>query len=171
MEQTLCEMLEYRGFDDIQFMSSYWIATGVDKKIIIFFSKHQKLCVKNIKEYTSIIESESNVDYILIIHYNNITSFAKNSLEIDIKTPFQLFNHSELSLNITKHKLVPKHEILSKTEKDEFLKKNKFKLHNLPRILISDPVIKFIYGVKGDVIKITRQSETTGKSLYYRVVV
>ena len=76
-----------------------------------------------------------------------------------------------MALNITKHKLVPKHEILSKIEKDEFLKKNKFKLQNLPRILTSDPVIKFIYGVKGDVIKITRQSETTGKSLYYRVVV
>lgn len=171
MEQTLCEMLEYRGFDDIQFMSNYWIATGVSSKIIIFFSKHQKLCVKNIKEYSVIVDTESNIDYIIIIHYNNITSFARNSLESDIKIPFQLFNHSELSLNITKHKLVPKHEIMSKLEKDTFIKQNNFKLQNLPRILISDPIIKFIYGVKGDLIKITRQSETAGSTLYYRVVV
>ena len=172
MEQILSEMLEYRGFDDIKTSheNTYWVATGLHKKIFIFFCKNKKLCVKSIKEFCDITENEEHIDYIIIIYSNNITSFAKQSLINDIKCPFQLFNETELSFNITKHILVPKHEIMDINEKNNFLKKNNFKLKNLPRIFESDPVIKFIYGKKGDIIKITRQSESSDSAFYYRVV-
>ena len=67
--------------------------------------------------------------------------------------------------------LIPKHEILSEKEKDELLKKYKITLRNLPKILVSDPVVVALKAKVGDVIKITRNSPTAGKSIYYRAVI
>jgi DNA-directed RNA polymerase subunit H len=69
------------------------------------------------------------------------------------------------------HIYVPKHEIISKQEGQEILKKYNCKPTELPLIFVDDPAIKLL-GVKpGDVIKITRKSPTAGISLYYRYVV
>ncbi len=69
------------------------------------------------------------------------------------------------------HIYVPKHEIISKQEAEEVIKKYNCKPTELPLIFVTDPAILGL-GVKpGDMIKITRQSPTAGKSLYYRYVV
>lgn len=74
-------------------------------------------------------------------------------------------------IDITKHNLVPKHELLNDTEKEEILKKYGINIKQLPRILITDSAIKLLNTKVGDVIKITRKSETAGETVYYRVVV
>ena len=72
---------------------------------------------------------------------------------------------------IKNHVLVPKHELLDAKAKDAVLKKYGVELNQLPIILKDDPAIK-TFGVKpGDVIEITRESVTSGMSIYYRVVV
>ena len=71
---------------------------------------------------------------------------------------------------ILNHTLVPKHEVLSKKEAKKFLEENKLEKSQLPRILQSDPVVKAIKAKKGDIIKITRDSITAGKAVYYRIV-
>ena len=69
------------------------------------------------------------------------------------------------------HIYVPKHEIISKQEAEEVLKKYNCKPTELPLIFVNDPAILGL-GVKpGDMIKITRKSPTAGESLYYRYVV
>ncbi|BFI73463.1 DNA-directed RNA polymerase subunit H (EC 2.7.7.6) [Nanoarchaeota archaeon] len=74
-------------------------------------------------------------------------------------------------IDITKHYLVPKHELLSEEEKQELLKKYNIRLSDLPRIKISDPAIKNLGAKPGDIVKIIRNSPTAGESVYYRVVV
>jgi DNA-directed RNA polymerase subunit H len=74
-------------------------------------------------------------------------------------------------MEIEKHKLVPKHILLSEEEKEELLKKYGITLRELPRILSSDPMAKVLNAKVGDVIKIIRESPTAGVSEYYRVVV
>ena len=74
-------------------------------------------------------------------------------------------------IDITKHQFVPKHILLSDKEKEELLKTYGITLKQLPRILITDPVIKLLKGKVGDVVKIVRKSPTAGETVYYRVVV
>jgi len=73
--------------------------------------------------------------------------------------------------DVLKHELVPKHIILTEEEKKELLEKLNITPKQLPKILISDPVVKAIGAKKGDIIKIIRKSVTAGESIYYRVVV
>jgi DNA-directed RNA polymerase subunit H len=69
------------------------------------------------------------------------------------------------------HIYVPKHEIISKQEAEEVLKKYNCKPTELPLIFVIDPALLGL-GVKpGVMIKITRKSPTAGESLYYRYVV
>jgi DNA-directed RNA polymerase subunit H len=69
------------------------------------------------------------------------------------------------------HVYVPKHEIMTKKEAEEILKKYNCKPTELPLIFVTDPAIMGL-GVKpGDMIKITRKSPTAGQSNYYRYVV
>ena len=75
------------------------------------------------------------------------------------------------AFNIFKHKLVPKHEILSKEEAEELLKKYRIKPWQLPWIKASDVAAKMIGAKPGDVLKITRESPTAGRAVAYRYVV
>jgi DNA-directed RNA polymerase subunit H len=69
------------------------------------------------------------------------------------------------------HELVPKHEILTKLERKELLERLGATEKQLPRIQLTDPAIKNMDAKLGDVVKITRKSQTAGYSTYYRIVV
>lgn len=71
---------------------------------------------------------------------------------------------------IKDHFLVPRHEILSDEQVREVLMRYRVDRSKLPKIFINDPALP--EGAKiGDVVKITRRSETAGEAIYYRVVI
>jgi len=67
--------------------------------------------------------------------------------------------------------LVPKHEVLSKEEAEELLRSLGVKKEQLPKIKATDPIAKEIGAKVGDIVKITRESLTAGKSVAYRLVI
>ena len=73
--------------------------------------------------------------------------------------------------NIQKHIFIPKHIKLSEQEKNELLKKYNISLNQLPAIYETDPAIKEMNLVPGEVVKIIRESPTASESIFYRVVV
>jgi DNA-directed RNA polymerase subunit H (RpoH/RPB5) len=73
-------------------------------------------------------------------------------------------------IDVSKHELVPRHEIVDEKEKEELIKKYG-SLKHFPKIYSSDPQVKIIGAKPGDLIKIIRKNEVTGESVYYRVVV
>jgi DNA-directed RNA polymerase subunit H len=72
---------------------------------------------------------------------------------------------------VTEHIYVPKHEILSEEEAQELLKRLHARPEQLPYIRASDPVVRELGAKPGQILKITRKSETAGESVYYRYVV
>ncbi len=75
------------------------------------------------------------------------------------------------SVDITTHILVPKHSKLSMDELNALLEKLNISISQLPKILKSDPAIRNLNPEVGDVILIERDSPTSGKANYYRVVI
>ncbi|MEN6329066.1 MAG: DNA-directed RNA polymerase subunit H [Methanobacteriaceae archaeon] len=72
--------------------------------------------------------------------------------------------------DILKHELVPDHVILKKNQIKKVLKEMEVYPEQLPKIKLDDPVAKAIGAKEGDIIKITRKSQTAGKFVSYRLV-
>lgn len=118
---------------------------------------------------------------VLVIH-KNMTSFAKKYLvqahserqnadqdkdrkRLDLNVFFEV----ELVVNIMEHEMVPRHTLLSKEEKKALLARYKVTEEQLPRILLSDPVAKYLGLKRGQVLEIARDSETAGRYTTYRI--
>ncbi|MCH8004234.1 MAG: DNA-directed RNA polymerase subunit H [Nanoarchaeota archaeon] len=70
-----------------------------------------------------------------------------------------------------KHIFIPKHLQLSDSQKEKLLEKYNISEKELPRILKTDPAIISLNSKPGDVIKITRKSQTAAEAVFYRVIV
>jgi len=72
---------------------------------------------------------------------------------------------------VTDHVLVPKHEILSEEDKRRILTQYNATEDQFPFLFSIDPVVREIGAKPGDMVKITRVSDTAGETTYYRYVV
>lgn len=69
------------------------------------------------------------------------------------------------------HFLIPVHEKLSEKEKKVLFEQYNITIKELPKISVKDPSIRHLDAHVGDVIRISRNSEITGKAIYYRGVI
>ena len=75
------------------------------------------------------------------------------------------------SFKVSTHFLIPKHELLTKEESAQVLARFNSSPAQLPYIQSTDAIVKEIGAKPGDFVRITRASETSGTSTYYRYVV
>ena len=192
--KTLNKMMEDRGYigeenqKDITF--SKWLESNNYRATLkgIFYKKDEKnpeaiirlffeyidkvkISAKEIENFILIMK-DAKADSGIIIISGQLTSQAKQKL-IDINNVLQIecFNMSELMVNITEHSYVPKHILLKEEDKDLLKKRYKIKENQLPKILTTDPVARYLGLRRGDIVKIIRDSETAGKYVTYRVCV
>lgn len=72
---------------------------------------------------------------------------------------------------IVEHVLIPVHTKLSDKEAQELLKFHNITIKELPKIYVDDPAIRHLEAKENDIIKIVRNSPTSGKSVFYRGVI
>jgi len=192
--KTVIELMEDRGvnmdkfkeytINEVELMVSNMPKANKDispvditlDKGIIKYILTPKIRVTNLMSLTNqILEDYSEGDTIIFIIRDKITSedsideFFRNIYTKE-KIFVQFFHLDTLTFNVTNHSLVPRHEILSTEETNELIKSLYITdIKKLPKINASDPISKY-YGIKkGEVFRITRPSETSGISYYYRV--
>jgi len=144
-------------------------ADDENNQLFVFFPEDEKVGVKPIKMMTDRMREEAVSNAILVLRVD-ITPFAKQAVQ-EMSDSFRIehFKEAELLVDITEHSLVPEHQLLSQNAKQELLKRYRLIETQLPRIQSNDPVARY-YGVKrGQVVKITRPSETAGRYVTYRI--
>jgi len=139
-----------------------WMRHVVESKL-----KSGRIGVKHVRKMKKMLE-EMDFDKSILIGRGFTYAARKEARRHHI----ELISTSALpSFNIFKHKLVPKHEILTKEEAEELQKTYRIKPYQIPRIRSSDPAAKMIGARPGDIIRVTRDSPTAGRSIAYRYVV
>ena len=143
----------------------------VNDELKVVYYMANKIKIQNIKSF---IDEENDKNVIFIskekLTTNNYKSFSDFK---DKNINFQFFFINELLFNIYKHEYVPKHKVITDTKeiediKTKYLLKN---LYQLPLILNTDPVCKYLDIKSGSIVKITRPSPTAGEYILYRYVV
>lgn len=140
---------------------------NVFPNLIIINILSDKLGIQQVKVIQTYLDNYKR-DTNIIMYNDTITTFAKSALD-EIQN-IELFSHKELSYNVTHHSFVPKHILVSEEEKQQILTRFKVSVKKMPVIQISDPVCRYYNAKEGQMFKIIRKSNTTGESLYYRIV-
>ncbi len=140
----------------------------VNENFRILFSL-SKFKFSDIKKYLI----DDKINHIMVVTKDKLSSTNyksfDNNEEYD-KIDFEYFTINELKFNISKHILVPKHEILTnKEEIEDIIKEYKIKNKTqFPIISKEDPMSKYLNAKTGDLIKIIRNSPTSGIYNVYR---
>ena len=190
--KTLNKMMEKRGYiveenqKDLTF--SDWLSKNNNRATLngIFYKKDEKNPEAIIRLYFEYLDKvkisaaeigiffsnmkDAKADSGIIIISGQLTSQAKQKLtDINNELQIECFNISELMVNIIEHSYVPEHILLTDEEKNLLLKRYKIKESQLPKILTSDPVARYLGLRRGNIVKIIRDSETAGKYVTYRI--
>lgn len=138
----------------------------LDNKIRVLYYLSNKFKFSDLKEF---YKEKQNVQLEMLIILDKISDNNKKMLNNLCKN-IQVFRIKELQFNISQHNLQPKFTVIT----DQSILNDLVKTYNidsrfqLPLILKNDPIAKY-YGLKsGDVLKITRISETSGTYTNYR---
>ncbi|TFG34278.1 DNA-directed RNA polymerase subunit H [Candidatus Thorarchaeota archaeon] len=99
------------------------------------------------------------------------TRFTPASTKYAKASKVELVEGNYSSFDIFDHQLVPAHVIIEPTEVELLTNHYKIKKTQLPRVHSSDPAAKVLGARPGQVLRIERDSETSGKTYYYRLVV
>jgi DNA-directed RNA polymerase I, II, and III subunit RPABC1 len=140
-------------------------------ELYVFFDETKRFGVKNIRDYHDNFMKPKNVKRAILVCKGVVTSYARQAIEVmHTNLTVERFLEAELMVNITHHELVPKHEVLTLEQTRLLLERYKLKPEQLPCIQAADAVARY-YGLKvGEVVKITRPSETAGRYVTYRRV-
>lgn len=196
-KENLLKMLVDRGYlspDNVASLENAQEANAVsfnlelehpkfNKIAVIIFNTHEKIKKDALTEFVNYCltlqkEKDKKINLIMVISKTNQTALQPKSItELNNelrpkKINVEIFGIDDLQFCITESNLNPVHTLLSPDEiKQLFKDYNITHKNQLPKILHTDPNVKYYGAEVGDVFKISRNSETTGQSFYYRLVI
>jgi len=175
----------FRSIDNLDLMSINMSKDGMETIQVHYEvdstrTNHKKLTkrIEDIINKLPSIDKSKDLTIIFVVR-DGMTPSVKEAIRLlsDKYGVFiQIFPIRHLMYNCTKHKSVPEHIRIPKSDYEKFLKDFLHSLHiesldNLPKILDTDPVAMFIGLRPGEMCKIIRPSMSAGKHIVYRYCV
>jgi hypothetical protein len=158
-----------RGDSIPQVFPTVFLATSKKKKksnpannTLIFLCRAEKLNIDGVKEMIRLLDTY-RIKRGILVYQNSITSSAKKTLDLLDSYDIELFAVHELQYNITKHMYYCKHEKVLDPQELGTLQNQTAKF---PKILSSDPIVRFFGFHKNDILRIHRRDGT----IVYRIV-
>jgi DNA-directed RNA polymerase subunit H (RpoH/RPB5) len=168
--QILVELRKYKllGQEEEKEGARFIVADADGKKMLVWaIPAVETVGVRYVNQLAKDMKTKE-IDRGIIVSNGRYTQSSQSAAH---KNKIELLPAIFPSFNIFEHSLVPKHEVLTPEEKAAVLAQYRVEAYHLPRIRLSDPVIRVIGARSGDLIKITRKSATAGEYVTYRYVV
>ncbi len=138
-----------------------------NKSVAVKFYNMKLNTLKNDREIDTFLSNYPTSHKILVVA--EIAPKAEKQI-MDSKN-FEVFRSMDIIRDISRHHLVPKHELLSKEDATLLMEEYRIKKKDMGRIYIDDPMARYLYAQKDDIIQIIRENINSGYSTYYRLVV
>jgi DNA-directed RNA polymerase I, II, and III subunit RPABC1 len=186
--QTIKEMLLDRGMVDMTHINS--ISTDefdilarqsdnnvfqvdVNEGMKIIYYMNVKFKIGELRKYLQPYIADSPVTTLIIVFKERVNNFTPKNIDELANIDVQVFTLKELLFNISRHELVPRHEVI----RDPTQIADLVATHNLksklqfPIILKTDPMARYLNVQSGELVKVTRTSPSAGLSIVYRCCV
>jgi DNA-directed RNA polymerase subunit H (RpoH/RPB5) len=137
--------------------------------ILVCYSTKEKVLAGDITNAITFAEENGHTTGVIIVAGSPASENVLRLVKSHAKNRLIFFHAWQLQFDITTHRMAMPHRILSEEEKTAIF--NTFKIAGpdpLPAIDSQDTMVKWIGAIPGDVIEVTRHSDTAGRSLYYR---
>jgi len=178
-ERRAAVILKYRGFR-VRRVSKTEETTVIyaqkpktrERLVVLCVPGERAVGVVYIRKLRKLMDEEG-VKHGILVGEGRYTHLAREEVKRASKDGYriELIPPTIPAFDVFKHRLVPKHEVLSKEEAEEVLRKYHAKPHQLPWIKASDPIAIIIGAKPGDIVKVTSKSPTAGVYVHYRYVV
>jgi len=167
VNKTCCDKLlsyyEKEGFEDD------YLFEKEDSLLVIINEKVSESLEKNIEEMYLKGQDEL-LKYGLSTTIKGEMKSNKFEMNKEYFRNVHIFHIDVLVVDLLSHRLVPKHKVIrDKDEIEKIFRKTNSNAQLLPVILRTDPIGKLIRLCPGNICEITRHSETSGYSTYYRI--
>lgn len=140
---------------------------GDIKEIHLYFVEDRSFFRKKYYEKLANLERKDNR---LIILVNN-EKLIKVDKELKKRKNVEIWLDNDFLFNIIEHVLVPKHKLLTKTEKDKFFNDMKNQPKDTEKIPKNDRISRYYKAEIGDIFEIERPNEQSGIETAWRIVV
>ena len=138
----------------------------VNENLKIVYYTNNKFKILDLKKY---FEDDG---HIILVFKEKINNLNIKNLREQTNVYIEIFMLKELQFNISRHMLVPKHEIVHDEEEiNTLLDTYQLKRNQLPILLKTDPMARYLDVKAGDIVKITRNSPSAGEAILYRYCV
>jgi DNA-directed RNA polymerase subunit H (RpoH/RPB5) len=178
--KTLSIMFERRGLDineetvendeKVTKIKANFYTIG---SVLVCFSQKDKVLANDIDNIVGFSERNGYTNGVVIVANSPPSENVLRVAKSHAKDRVVFFHISQLQFDITAHRMAMPHRILSEEERTAVF--NKFKIsepeNQLPWLDSQDAMVKWIGAIPGDVVEVTRHSDTAGRSAYYRYVV
>ena len=140
-----------------------------DKKLVmVYFSNEISIGKKDIEDIHGKMKI-GKIFHCILVYPKQITSSAVKHIPTMTKYRIETFADDDLIINITKHNMMPKFHVLLPEEKEVLFAETNLRGGELSRISLNDPIAKYYGMVRGDIVKITRKSQTAGLYITFRI--
>lgn len=139
-----------------------------NSKILLYFEDSNKVTVPIISKIAQKMHAE-RIGRCVLVGKSSITPSAVQAID-EIRTHFvvEFFEEKELMENFVgdreQHVIV-----LNEAEKDEFLQRFQIKETQIPKLDTKDPIARHYGLLRGEITKIIKTTEASGKFVTYRI--
>lgn len=141
--------------------------------VLVICSQKDKMLERDVKTYLDYAAENKFNNGIVVISMSRLSENLLDIIRTQHAGRVTFFHIRELQMDITQHRMSVPHRILPPDEAKAVLDKNKVvRPHDqLPWIDSQDIQARILGAVPGNIIEITRHSDTVGKCMYYRYCV